>query len=235
MLEKLYDMLMNENEITWQTIIYDLVKSEQMDPWDIDVSLLAKRYNDTVKKMHEMNFFISGKVLLAAAVLLRIKSNKLIDEDIANFNDMLYPPNVEDIDLTEPEWHRQNPDIPDLAIKTPQPRKRKVVLADLLHALQKALEVNHRKVMRRLNSLNFRPPEIPQKKVDISALIKDVYNKVLAFFKKQDSLTFTQLVNNSSSKEDKILAFIPLLHLDTMEKIDLRQKEHFGEIEIHPK
>ncbi|MBI2109725.1 hypothetical protein HYT58_00960 [Candidatus Woesearchaeota archaeon] len=73
MQERLFDMLVNQDEITWQAIIYDLVKSEQMDPWDIDINILTHRYLETVRGLEEHNFFISGKVILAAAILLKIK------------------------------------------------------------------------------------------------------------------------------------------------------------------
>lgn len=36
----------------------------------------------------------------------------------------------------------------------------------------------------------------------------------------------------SQKKEDKIFTFIPLLHLTNQRKVNLEQKEHFGEIEI---
>jgi len=88
---EIYEMLVNKDEITWQTLIYDLVRSDQMNPWDIDISLLAKNYIETVKKLKEANFLISGKVLLAAALLLKIKSERLIEEDFANFDALLYP------------------------------------------------------------------------------------------------------------------------------------------------
>ena len=77
MQDRLLNMLMQENEITWQTIIYDLVKSEQMNPWDIDVSVLSQKYLETIKQLQEHNFFISGKIILDAAILLKIKSIKL--------------------------------------------------------------------------------------------------------------------------------------------------------------
>ena len=103
-----------------------------------------------------------------------------------------------------------------------------------MSALQKALNVNKRKVMRRLREDEVHV-EIPQKKVDISLLIKNIYNKITDFFKyKKEPLTFTKLVS-SDKKEDKILAFIPLLHLDNEEKINLSQEELFGEIFINIK
>ena len=44
-------------------------------------------------------------------------------------------------------------------------------------------------------------------------------------------MLFSELID-SDRKEDKIATFVPLLHLTTQEKIDLYQKEHFGDIEI---
>ena len=35
-----------------------------------------------------------------------------------------------------------------------------------------------------------------------------------------------------STKEDKLVTFIPLLHLDTQRKIEMTQKVHFGDISI---
>ena len=84
-----------------------------------------------------------------------------------------------------------------------------------------------------MNSIPPMDVKIPKKTKDITQIIKEVYNKIMAFFSinNQKSLTFSQLVP-SKTKEDKIFTFIPLLHLTTQRKVDLEQKEHFGEIEI---
>ncbi len=227
MQDKLYDMLMQKDEITWQTLLHDLVESEEMNPWDIDLSLLTQRYIETVKELQEMNFFISGKVLLASAFLLKIKSYKLVAEEIPYLENLIFPPEPEEyFDEERPEYL-----IPDLAIKTPQSRKRTVSMNDLISALHKALEVNHRRVMKKVAEKNFRMPELPQKKIDISRLIKDVYEKILSFFSREEPVTFSKLIP-SDKKDDKIMTFIPLLHLDHQEKINLEQKEPFGEINI---
>lgn len=232
MQDQIYSILIDKDEITWQSLIYDLIRSEQLNPWDIDISLLSKRYIETLKKLKDANFFISGKVLLASAILLKIKSDKFVNEDFVNFDNLLYPPNLEELDLYE---DAPNPYIniehPGLTIRTPLARKRKVSLNDLMLALRKALEVNKRKVMRRLREEEV-TVRIPEKKIDISSLIKDVYNKISEFFKyKKESLTFRKLVP-SEKKEDKILTLIPLLHLDNQEKINLTQEKNFGEIFI---
>ena len=64
----------------WQTIIYDLIHTEQLDPWDIDIVVLTKKYFEKIDEItkesesNKIDFYISSKVLLAAALLLRIKS-----------------------------------------------------------------------------------------------------------------------------------------------------------------
>ncbi|MEK6835180.1 MAG: segregation/condensation protein A [Nanoarchaeota archaeon] len=235
MQDQIYEMLINKDEITWQSLIYDLIKSEQLNPWDIDISILSNHYIETLKKLKEANFFISGKVLLAAALLLKIKSEKFINEDFVNFDNLLYPQSLNELELYEDTPNPYlNYDKPELIIRTPLARKRKVTITDLMGALQKALEVNKRKVLRRLREEEV-TVHIPEKKVDISALIKNVYNKIIDFFKyKKESLTFSKLIP-SEKKEDKILTFIPLLHLDSQEKINLSQEESFGEIYIEIK
>ena len=231
MQDQLLDMLLKDDEITWKSIILDLIKSEQMNPWDIDISVLTKKYIETVKQLKEANFFISGNVLLAAALLLKIKSSRIITEDIANLDSFLFSQEEEEFDSFEEHNYINEESIPRLAIKTPQPRKKTVSVNDLIKALQNALKVSKRKEVKRELERSFRPPDIPEKKVDITALIKDIYEKIINFFKKEEQVTFSKLVM-SEKREDKILTLIPLLHLDNQEKIELFQQEHFGEIEI---
>jgi hypothetical protein len=35
--EEFYDLITGE-ELSWQALIYDLIKTEQLDPWDIDLT-----------------------------------------------------------------------------------------------------------------------------------------------------------------------------------------------------
>jgi segregation and condensation protein A len=227
-------MLIQKDEITWQSLLLDLIKSEQMDPWNIDITMLTKKYLETIKEMKEANFFISGKILLACALLLKIKSNKLVNEEISHFDSQLFRQEETYEELEELFDQAPSPESekPRLTIKTPMPRKRKVTLNDLMKALNKALEVEKRRNIRRelLNTVNVKMPE---KKIDITELINNVYAKIVDFFKtsKTERLTFTKLVS-SDKKEDKVYTFIPLLHLDNQEKVNISQDETFGEINI---
>ena len=228
--DKIFEILFDKDEITWQTILFDLVKTEQMDPWDIDIALLTKRYVEMLKTLKELNFMISGKVLLAAALLLRIKSERLVGKDIDDFDRLLTPQEEEDFLYEEaPESLILDEEKPSLIPRTPQPRKRKVSIYDLVGALQKALEVKRRRVIQSIPAMDL---EVPEKKKDISKVIGDLYLKIKKFFTSgKKKLTFTNLVP-SDKKEDKVYTFVPLLHLSHQRKVDLHQEEHFGEIEV---
>ena len=229
--ERIFQLLYNQDEVTWQSLLHDLVKKEQMNPWDVNISLLTKKYIDTIKKLKELDFRISGKVLLAAAILLKMKSNRLLNEDLSELDRLLTQSEeelIDELDLEEPQRHHEEKHT--LIPRTPQPRKRKVSVFDLVKALEKALEVKQRRVM---NSIPPMDVKIPKKTKDITQIIREVYTKIRSFFtiNKQNRLTFSQLVP-SNTKEDKIYTFIPLLHLTTQRKVNLSQQEHFGEIEI---
>lgn len=234
--DKIFKLLVEQDDITWKDIILNLVKTEQMDPWDINITVLSKRYIAMLKKAKELDFKISGKVVLAAAILLRLKSKRLVGEDLDEFDRLLAGNTVGEEEFYEdlaamrdasqiPEEERLN-----LIPRTPQPRKRKVSVYDLVNALEKALEVKKRRIIKSIPTLEV---EVPEKTTDIGLVIRQVYDKILDFFLagKGRKMTFSHLVP-SGDKEDKILTFVPLLHLCNSRKVDLEQQEHFGEINI---
>ena len=230
--DKIFNIIFSKaDEITWQSIIYKLVKSEQMDPWDIDVSILAQKYIDMLRSLKEHDFRVSGKVLLGAAILLKIKSNKLVGEDLSELDRLLIgvEEEMEEIGFDETAKPQLN-EIPTLIPRIPQPRKRKVSIFDLVKALERALEVKKRRLLHSIPPLNL---EAPKKKKDVTEIIREVYGKIKSFFISalKDKLTFSKLLP-SDSKEDKVHTFVPLLHLAQQNKIELVQQTHFGEIEI---
>jgi len=158
--ERIFKILYTEDEVTWQSLLYDLIKKEQMNPWDVNISMLTKKYIETIKKLKELDFRISGKVLLAAAILLNMKSNRLLNEDLSEFDRLLSESEeelIDELDLEEPQRHHDEkyPLIP----RTPQPRKRKVSVFDLVKALEKALEVKQRRVMNSIPPMDVKVPK----------------------------------------------------------------------------
>jgi len=91
--------------------------------------------------------------------------------------------------------------------------------------------VEKRREIRKLDERPIREIQLPKDTPNITTLIKQLYNKIKLYFKKQETITFTQLIP-SNKKQDKVLTFIPLLHLDNQNKVNLNQETPFGEIYI---
>ena len=200
--DKIFEVIYSDkDEVMWKKILFDLVSADHMDPWNIDINLLSNRYIEKIRTLQKHDFRISGKVVLTAAILLKLKSDKLIGEDFEELDRLLAT-----IDETEEELgvHEDvdipkfNEEIPHLIPRTPQPRKRKVSIYDLIKALQQALDVKKRRVW------NSTPPtdvEIPTKPREITEIIKEVYGKIQAYFLKSDSpLRFTKLLPSQKKK-----------------------------------
>ena len=234
MQETIYELLVDSNDISWKSIIYELIKNNKMDPWDIDISLLADTYIARIKQLKEQDLKVSGKVVLAASMLLRIKSNKLVGENIDDF-DRLLSGDVsagEFYDSLEAEFAKSdakgaNEDF-ELLPRLPQGRKRKVSVYDLVKALEKALEVKHRRV------LNSSPPPVvlPTRKFDVTSAISNLMNRILSIFSIRKNITFNDLVPGGT-KQDKVYTIIPLLHLSNQRKVELVQDIPFGTINVN--
>jgi chromatin segregation and condensation protein Rec8/ScpA/Scc1 (kleisin family) len=171
-------------------------------------------------------------VLLASALLLKIKSNRLVEEDISNFDSFLFHQENEFEELGE--FMPRNDlkvEIPTLGIRTPMARKRKVSIADLIGALERALRVDVRRKLRLQKFMAFHRPEIPEKKVDIGKLIDEIHLKLLGMFKEKEIVKFSEF--NTKTKDETILTLVPLLHLYGHAKINLEQEKSFDEINIY--
>jgi segregation and condensation protein A len=230
--EQLYDMLLSK-ELSWQEIIYDLIASEQLDPWDIDLALLASSYLTKLRELEEANFFISSKVLLAASILLRIKSEMLLSRYMRSLDEILFgKPSIEGKPV---ERIILDEELPELFPKTPLPRLKKVSLQELMQALDRAIVTEQRRIRKEIankQAMKHVAVVLPKFRINIRDKIREIYSKIKDFFKRepQKKLTFTLLAG--TEKNERIATFVPLLHLDTQSRILLEQQNHFDEIYI---
>lgn len=231
----LYNLIFKEDDITWQAVIYELARDGKINPWDIDVSVLAHEYLGTIKKLKEMNFRLSGKVILAGAILLKLKAERLgTDQLLALMNPEKYAPDDRDTDDSFDLEREKHFTKAGLNLRIPGVRKRKVTVFELVEALKTALDVDAKRQARLAawKTDAIRPlPEI--KKVDIFAKIHAVFDKLRDFVKKFNKMTVTfDEILPSKEKKDVIWTFLPLLHLANQDKIALRQDEPFGKIYV---
>ncbi|PIN88071.1 hypothetical protein COV12_00495 [Candidatus Woesearchaeota archaeon CG10_big_fil_rev_8_21_14_0_10_32_24] len=236
--EQIFDMLLNEQELSWRTILMDLVQVEGMDPWHIDITALTKRYIQVIKEMKEHDLKISGKIVLAAAILLKIKSTYLVDNDISRLDELINSTDEDMIDdgvfeeiFEDGEKITRVKNQFTLIPRNPQPRNRKVSIHDLVDALQRAM-ASKKRILAKMRPDQFKMPE---RQIDIMEAIRDVYHKLHYYSKKEGgkNISFTRLLPPNAEKLDKVFTFMPLLHLENQHKLTMQQETAFGEIQVH--
>ncbi|MFH0869027.1 MAG: segregation/condensation protein A [archaeon] len=231
----LYNLIFKEDDITWQAVILELARTEKINPWDIDVSVLAKEYLETIKKLKEMNFRLSGKVILAGAILLKLKAERLgVNQLLSLLDPDKYQQEIDEGDDTFDLEREKHFTKAGLNLTIPRARKRKVTVFELVEALKKALDVDIKRAERLAAWKNqpIRPlPEIHR--VDIFAKIEAVFAKIRQFVKKfnKKTMLFEELIP-SKNKKDVIWTLIPLLHLANQDKISLRQDKPFSQLYV---
>lgn len=237
MQDKINDIIFNTDDITWKTMLFEVMKKDNMNPWDVDVKIIADKFMQLLREFKKMDFKISGKVILASSILLKMKSERFLKDDFSRFDQMIEESRealMDEYDGDDFNYTRPGDNMaekPVLVPRTPQPRKRKVSIFDLVNALEQALEVKERR-SNRLSMLDAPDVIRPTKKFDITKGISDLYERINGIFAKKNSrINFIELLP-TESREDKIYTFIPLLHLSNQRRVDLYQEEHFGNIEI---
>lgn len=215
--DKLYNQI-TAKEFTWEGMIRDIVYRENMDPWDIDIIKLVNIYLDVIKQLKKLDLMISGKFILAAAILLKMKS------------DYMFPPEPADSMASEAL-------LPNLAVEVglephlPIPKQRKVTLEELISSLRRAMVVKERRVVR--HKARDVQAKLKIRKIDIGEKIKILHDRIMEFFKRlrTDEITFS-ILTPSKQKLDVIWTFIPLIYLANKGEVNLRQEECFGEIYV---
>lgn len=225
--------LISSEELGWQTILYDLIKTEQLDPWDIDLATLADRYIEVIQQMEDADFFVSSKILLACSILLRLKSEILINSYIQDLNNALYGRK----DEKKYEIERimiDEDDLPVLVPRTPMARHKKVTLKELMNALDSAINTESRRIKKEIKGRQAEKSVLAVMPKDsfvpLKVRIKNIFGIVKNHIEINDShMKFSHL---APSKEEKLASFVPILHLSNNSEIFLRQPVHFEDIHI---
>jgi segregation and condensation protein A len=233
--EEVHDLLFNR-EIGWQDIIHDLINTEQLDPWNVDLVILTGRYLEKVQELEEADFFVSSKVLLAAALLLRIKSEILLNKHIKSIDDILFNRSNDEKKYSY-ERIELDDDIPELVPRSPMPRFKRVTLQELMESLNKAIITENRRIKKEIvnnNALRESSISLPKgTTISIKDKIKEIFDRLSGHF--QENEDHTNVGYNlfvGMSKEKRIEYFAPLLHLENQKKVWLAQEDHFTEINI---
>ncbi len=208
-----------------------MAKKGEIDPWNIDVVELADKF---LKKVEELDLRFSARVLLYAAILVRMKAEILVSEAI-----------FDEEEVVEEEFEEELPDlnfelpmsegsitIPEIKPKRP---RRYTTLHELIKELRKAemLEVKKRKrrvVKAKAEDSNIL--EVPHEE-DIEETINKVYEELAGEFRLRPVVSFFKFTRGFDSSK-LISYYISILHLAYRRKIELVQERFYEDIKIKP-
>ncbi|MEM3227793.1 MAG: ScpA family protein [Candidatus Micrarchaeaceae archaeon] len=213
----------------WKDLLVELVQSNKLDPWDIDIAVIAEKYLHAIKRMKVLDLHIPANIIFAASLLLRMKSEMLQLFDL-EAQDAVQESDGEPGDGIPLEV----PNVPDIIFKMRTQPKRKITLEELMDALEEAIKKQDKREMR---EAEIRAPvQIKINMEDIGRRMQRVLDIIKGHVDQYKMLTFTEL-ERSASKTDSVLLdiFVPLLFLAHRGYIALSQESFFDEIFIRLK
>ncbi|HIH03920.1 MAG TPA: segregation/condensation protein A [Methanoregulaceae archaeon] len=219
-------------------ILVGMAERGEIDPWRIDIVEVTDRFLSELEHQKTLDLRISGRTLFYAALLLRMKSEYLLDppeedgdvfeeDELVDWDALEEPLGGEPIARLEAEIHRR--------LERKRLRKRPETLFDLITVLR----YMERDEQRRRRCVRVAPLEIdPSEVIGIAHEegYRDAAHRVLAWclagFAEGRRMTISSLVLSSGWRV--IDLYLPLLFLMLDGTVELVQVEFYGEIEIRP-
>lgn len=209
---------------TWREMLLDLVATKRLDPWNIDIVEVASGYIERIRKMEMLDLRVPANLILAAAILIRFKSDALrFEEETQVVEEQTY---VEEDAGTEV--------IPVLELKARIPPKRMVTLDELLLAMERVFDdqrkrEEHAQKIEIPSVINIQLPEF-----NIEERMEDVYQRVVGQKDSEGLATFSSILKERTALEI-ITTLLPMLHLVQDGRLSIFQEQFFGEIFIRVK
>ncbi len=208
-------------------LLVDLVLADEKDPWEIDVADIANKFLEKVREMSEVDLKLSGRVVLASSILLKMKSDAMMPPEEPECVLDVFP-----YDLADGigNGNGRADGLPFLAIPARRRAERKATLFELIEALQRALS---EEIIRK----NF-PKELRRRKIvvpldeqGIEEKIAEIYSRIKELAAAGGVIKFSELLRERS-RDAIVEAVLSILFLASDGKISLWQEELFGEIFI---
>jgi len=203
-----------------QTLV-ELVRQHKLDPWGIDLQKVVSLYMQLMSEMREPDLRASGRALLSAAILLRMKSafsgNGNGDRQAVAEEELLELLNVD------------FPDIGEVTIIQNTPRK--ITLEDLLGALHEALAEIPEKKLPKSKRMEKIVRMLNEYEVNIEKHIEELYARISLAVSSGKTPTLLSLAGERT-RQAVGWTFFLLLFLCAGGRIRLSQPEPFGDIVV---
>ncbi|KUK27608.1 MAG: ScpA/B protein [Acetothermia bacterium 64_32] len=207
----------------WDLLFSRLARD--MDPWAVDLVELVSRFRGYLALLQGLELEVPGRMLHAGAVLLRMKSEWIRDQDRRPVALEQVVREVEEAPVAEEVYIA-----PELRLPLLRRPKARASLAELRRALKCALLHGERREQGQKkpspNELGLRISKEP-----FSRRTKRLLRKLLSLINGSRIIPFSALLSKRDPRE-KVATFMELLHLDTEGKVRLVQEEFLGELLI---
>jgi len=219
-------------------LLLDLIKKQEMNIHDIQISKITSQYLDYLHKLEEQNVDVSAEFIYMAATLIYIKSKMLLPPDpLASAEEMNGDPREELVQrliehekfknaaqllyqkqqIEEHVWSR-----PDKTLYNDEGTEGELVvsLVDLVRVFQQVLE--RKKEVSRI--------ELQHETFTVAQMIAQLRGQILASETSMVSLiTFFEAC---PSRHAMIVAFLAVLEMVKLQAVMLVQEKQFGDIVV---
>ncbi len=205
---------------TWRELLMELVEKERIDPWAIDLAKIVDGYISVVKQMRVLDLHVPANIMLAASILLRMKSESLsvfeVPQEIVD--DVVHMDRI----------------IPEVEALVPRNRLqpgRKVTLQELMDALNDAMKITEKRA--HVVSERTMPLTFPVVKDDIDEKISAAYMLIKSNADKEGMVSFSQISKRYDSITSVVIdLFVPMLFLAHRRTVAVMQEIFFDDIFI---
>ena len=236
-----------EAEVDGIEILVNMAKQGKIDPWNVDIVEVTDKYLMHLFQSKAQNLRLTGRTLLFAAILLKLKSNVLEGIDVLDFEPQHQDEfNYDDempLDYEEEYIPTNNVISIDEVLQrrtSVRLNNRVVTLRDLIRQLEfyemldkkQSLKNAHERAKRRVQNYARLSPD------DIINLAHDEYIEngvqrlkanLSEILSRQDKIELNELTLLGM---DKISAYISLLFLTVESDYDLEQDEFYGDLYV---
>lgn len=204
----------------WKAILLDLIISKFIDPWNIDIVEISNAFLKKVREMKSFDLLIPANVILAAAILLRYKSEYLRFEEVAEQAAV-----IEDGVQFAPE------EIPQLVLSSRIPPKRQITLGELMGEMERIIKYeNNEHVVRHRNELEIVSLEL--NKIDMETKMEEMLGLIRQNMDEEGWVLFSR-ITKGKKKNEVIFYLLSLLHLTQKNLVAIKQERLWDDIFIH--
>jgi segregation and condensation protein A len=219
-------------------LLLDLIKKQEMNIHDIQISKITSQYLDYLHKLEQLNVDVSADFIYMAATLIYIKSKMLLPPDpLASPEEQAGDPRAELVQrlvehekfknaaqllyqkqqIEENVWSR-----PDKSLYNDEGTEGDLVvsLVDLVKVFQQVLE--RRKEISRI--------ELKHEQFTVAQMMAQLRAQIVA--SEDNSVRLIEFFEACPSRHAMIVAFLAVLEMVKMQAVALAQEKQFGEIVV---